>query len=262
MPNSQTDLSKTSEENSTSMSQELVQCSSCGVRLPIGESFLIGGKHFCSEHRSNSKVKLKGKKWYQNWWVGLILIIIIYRLASTSEPTHTQQAPVVQPAPASVPVVVVPLPPDEKQFISIVSTAQQDVSGADNNMKKGGIKSIRDQSICKLLTSLNVKDWIATVDTIDSNSDGKGVLIVSLAKGITFKTWNNAISDSFDHTLIEPNSALFNSASSLRVGQQVKFSGKLFRDNDNCIEEGSLSLDGKLNSPEYIFKFSAISALN
>ena len=202
------------------------------------------------------------KKWYSHLWVWLVLIFIVYILASTSEPTQTQQAAVVKQAPASVFTVVVPLPPDETQFINIVSTAQQEVTGADNNMKKGGIKSIRDKSVCKLLTSLNVKDWIATVDTLDSNSDGKGVLAVLLAKDITLKTWNNAISDSFDNTLIKPNSALFNAASSLKVGQQVKFTGKFYRDDDDCIEEGSLSLDGKLSSPEYIFKFSAISRLN
>ncbi len=206
--------------------------------------------------------------WKSSWFWLIVVLVIGAKLApnetsGTTKPAAAQpvsQISTQAPAPAPAPPII-PLPAIETQFIQIVSTAQQGIIGADNNMKKGGIKSVRDKSICKLLTHLNLKDWVGTVEEIDSNSDGKGVLSVSIAQDITIKTWNNDISDFEHHTLINPESALFKSASNLKVGQRVKFSGQVFRDSENCISEGSISLDGKISSPEYIMKFSAISAL-
>jgi hypothetical protein len=109
-----------------------------------------------------------------------------------------------------------------------------------------------------------VKDWLGTVEKVDSNSDGKGVVAVSLATGITVKTWSNDLSDISENTLIDPHSALFAAAEALKVGQAVRFSGTFFpgnRDDNACLKEGSITLRGKVDEPEYIFKFTALSAV-
>jgi hypothetical protein len=64
------------------------------------------------------------------------------------------------------------LPASESSFIGIVSKAQTDSRRTENDMQKGGIKAQRDKSICSTLGPVQVQDWIGTVKTIDSNSDG------------------------------------------------------------------------------------------
>ncbi len=147
-------------------------------------------------------------------------------------------------------------PEDQREFIKIVTNAQQQSKSAANDMQRGGAKSQRDSALCALLSSTRVQGWRGTLAKISSNSDGFGVLAVKIAPDVTVKTWNNSFSDSRSGTLIPPGTPLFNKASGMSVGQSVKFSGNFFSgDSGDCIREGSLSLRGKLEDPDFIFRF-------
>ena len=103
-------------------------------------------------------------------------------------------------------------------------------------------------------------DWAG--QEIGANSDGKGVLAIAISKRITVKTWNNDFSDLMHHTLMQPGSPLFNTASGLKVGQKVKFSGTFFKGvSGDCLYESSLRLQSKVEDPEFIFRFSSITPM-
>lgn len=129
-------------------------------------------------------------------------------------------------------------------------------------MQRGGIKAERDSEICRIMKDKNVESWVGYIDNLSANSDGFGVLGVVVAKGVTLTTWNNALSDMGSKTLIPPDSQLFKKASQMQVGQKVAFSGVFISGNSReCLREGSLSLGGTLREPEYIFRFSDITAI-
>jgi hypothetical protein len=152
------------------------------------------------------------------------------------------------------------LPPLEAKLVQITSEAQEASRVVENDMQRGGIKNKRDKDICALMKSLAVQHWVGTVKTVDANSDGKGVLAIQIAEDVFVKTWNNALSDITDQTLIDPNTELFKVASSMQSGQSVNFSGRFFTGTEgDCIEESSLTLRGKLRQPEFIFKFSSVT---
>jgi len=153
-----------------------------------------------------------------------------------------------------------PLPALEARFIEIVSAAQGESRRAENDMQRGGIKARRDKALCGVMTSA-VTDWIGTIEEVSSNSDGKGVLEIAIAEDIKIKTWNNALSDVGSNTLIEPGSPVFDAASAMKRGQRVAFSGVFFRGSQgDCLQEASMSLRGKLEEPEFIFRFLRVSA--
>ncbi|TKU44009.1 hypothetical protein FDX24_05455 [Citrobacter sp. wls716] len=147
---------------------------------------------------------------------------------------------------------------NEAAFVDVIKKSMIDASNAKNDMQIGGVKSVRDKSICSILKVKSVSNWIGEVKNISANSDGKGVIALSLPSNITIKTWNNSLSDIRSNTLVEPGTDVFNSASGLNPGDVVYFSGTFFDDKDNCILEASLSLSGKVKEPEFIFKFSDI----
>jgi Flp pilus assembly protein TadD len=153
------------------------------------------------------------------------------------------------------------LPTSEAEFINVVSTAQHGSPQAENDMQRGGIKATRDENICRVLASINFRaeDWVGTVKKIDSNSDGKGVMAISLSRDLTLTTWNIELADISANTLIQPRTELFQTASLLKEGQQVAFSGTFIPDRDDCIKEASLTLRGKLDDPEFIFRFSSVA---
>jgi hypothetical protein len=85
-------------------------------------------------------------------------------------------------------------------------------------------------------------------------------LAVSIAHDVSVTTWNNDLSDFRDHTLIDPESSLFNVVSKMHVGQRIFFSGSFAAaEGKECIEEKSLTLHGKLEQPEFTFKFTSAS---
>lgn len=153
------------------------------------------------------------------------------------------------------------LPEKQKSFLELTTSAIEASDGAKNDMQRGGIKTKRDDGICKKLKSRKVEGWQGKVTKVDSNSDGKGVLSIELAPNVSVKTWNNALSDISYDTLIDPRSSLFEKASQLSEGDQVKFSGSFFRGDGSCIKESSMSLRGGLEEPEFIFKFTDVEKI-
>lgn len=128
-------------------------------------------------------------------------------------------------------------------------------------MQKGAARPRRAKDICESLKSLAIKDWIGHIEKLSTNADGKGVLTIKIADNVYVQTWNNAISDIDGETLIDPDSPLYQKVSSLKTGQLVSFSGSFIRNKVDCVRESSLTLQGSIESPEFIMRFSNISGL-
>jgi hypothetical protein len=50
-------------------------------------------------------------------------------------------------------------------------------------------------------------------------------------------------------------------ATCLAKGQRVRLSGTFLDSSTDCVSESSLTLDGSLTEPEFIFRFSRIASL-
>lgn len=186
----------------------------------------------------------------------LVGLVVMMLLAGGSDDSGTKTS--VTPTAALNPPA---LPPSEADFVNVVATAQRGSPQAENDMQRGGIKATRDEGICRVLASVDFRaqDWIGTVTKVDSNSDGKGVLAISISKNVRLQTWNNDLSDIDDNTLIQPRTELFQRASLLKEGQLVSFSGSFIPEREDCIKESSMTLRGKLDDPEFVFRFSSVA---
>ena len=116
------------------------------------------------------------------------------------------------------------------------------------------------KAVCAALKGQPDIEWVGQITTLSSNGDGHGVLAVSVGPNITFKTWNNDFSDVGFKTLIDPESLLFEKASKLKKGDVGKVRGKLFANPPDCVQEVSFTLSGSIVDPEYIFKFTDVTA--
>ncbi|HME35040.1 MAG TPA: hypothetical protein VKF84_07365 [Candidatus Sulfotelmatobacter sp.] len=196
----------------------------------------------------------------------LACVVAILALASCDDNQAPTSAPVTSqtqaPLPSAIPAaarVEVPIPANEKEFILAVQQGQAAFRSAPNEMAQGGTRSERRIAICQSLRQISVSDWVGRIDTLSSNSDGKGVLEISLAPDIRVKTWNNDFSDHASHTLIDPSSSLFGTVSRMRRGDQVVFSGAFFPSDVDCVTETSMSLEGSMTDPEFLFRFLSVN---
>ena len=204
---------------------------------------------------------------YKKWWFWLIMAIVFIGVfgsgdgskSGSSSSTASSSSP---SEPAKLDPIDEKRPEVQARFIEAVSAARKRSKDADNDMQRGSAKSERDKNVCALLKNLKVKNWTGKITNITSNSDGKGVIEVEIAKNITVKTWNNALSDIGDHTLIEPGTKFFDFVASLKKGTTIQFSGNFFRGSSgDCLKESSMSLRGKVEDPEFIFNFSEIGTI-
>ena len=157
------------------------------------------------------------------------------------------------------PIPEISQPGIEADLLRIVSGAQKEAKSVENDMQLGGVKARRDREVCQVMTTRSATNWIGKIKSINSNSDGKGVLEVEIAPDVLVKTWNNDLSDIGSNTLIEPGTPLFESASRMKHHQKVLFSGHFLQGSgDECIRESSLTLRGKVKEPEFLFVFSEV----
>jgi hypothetical protein len=110
------------------------------------------------------------------------------------------------------------MPGDESKMIDIVQRARGAYSAAGSNeLKAGSARPARAKELCALIKYTNVRDWIGALSTLTTNNDGRGVISVKLADDIEVKTWNNAISDSSEQTLLDTNGVLATTAATKTI---------------------------------------------
>ncbi len=150
------------------------------------------------------------------------------------------------------------IPSAEQAVISAVQAARQAYNSGSNDLQKGAARVQRGKGICQAIPDRRAIHWIGKVSALSSNGEGKGVLAIEIADGIQVKTWSNAFSDAFDDTLIGQSSPVFKQVQTLTVGERVQFSGVFPADDNDCIKEPSLTLEGSISEPDFIIKFTEI----
>lgn len=165
---------------------------------------------------------------------------------------------------ASVPDVqtaAATIPSDERRFIQAVESIKRQYGAAETDFQRGALRPDRAKLLCSTLTSPQVDGWSGTITKLSTNSDGKGVLSIAISDNLTIGTWNNSLSDIGDHTLIEPGSPVYRAMASLREGETVLFSGAMISNDTDCFKETSLTMDGSMTDPAFVFRFSSVSKI-
>lgn len=163
-------------------------------------------------------------------------------------------------ASATVPEVVIDMPESQEKFVTLIQSFYQPYKNAPNDLKKSALRNERKVAIQNFLSNLNVKDWVGKLKTMSTNSEGKAYVEIQLENSnIVVKTWNNALSDMFDLTLIPSGTQLYNKISELSKGSRVRFSGVFKTKENDYLNESSLTENGAMTSPKFIMSFVDIS---
>jgi hypothetical protein len=171
-------------------------------------------------------------------------------IAGTPTPTQGTAAPAT-----TAPAVTTGL---QDRFVAAATRARTAYKSASNDFGRGSQRPARARELCAIVPGGNVIGWRGQLVTLSTNNDGRGVLAVRIGPNVTLKTWNNAVSDSGDGTLVQPGSALYQKLGTLSVGQRVIISGHLRSSRDDCWRETSMTLEGSMTDPEFLLRFTDI----
>jgi hypothetical protein len=150
-------------------------------------------------------------------------------------------------------------PKSEARFVKVVEKAAEDYADTSNELKGAKILKSRDSDACEAAGS-KVKSWVGTIHEVGATGDGDGYVEIEIAPSIVVETWNNALSDAFDDTLIPQSAAFFDRLSEMDEGDKVVFSGKLLPDDDSCLQTSNLTKAFNAADPNFLFRFSNIRA--
>lgn len=198
-------------------------------------------------------------------WAGIIfagLIIIGIINSSDTEKTSTKSDTKTQPPQIAKQSIESQIPEDQVRFIKIVTDNVSGFRGSKNELQQSILRDQRKVEISAALRGYTVNAWVGTINQLETNLDGKAILSVRISPNINVKTWNNALSDINSNTLIEKNTPIYGSLLNLSIGQQVKFTGTFFPSETDFIEETSITIDGSMQSPEFLFSFKSLTPIN
>lgn len=170
------------------------------------------------------------------------------------EPEVTEQA---EPEPEAEPEVK--MPADQRKFSDIVAKASAKYTDTDNELKASKTIIDRDKSLCKS-TGGDFKGWRATVHDVGSTGDGYGYIAVIMEDDIELSTWNNAMSDAFDNTLIKPSNKLYDVLMELSSGDEVTIAGNFIKGDKTCVETSNLTEVMNAASPDFKVNFTSVKA--
>lgn len=151
-------------------------------------------------------------------------------------------------------------PSDEREFITTVSAFRTRYQQAQNEFKKSALRKERSQAIAMILPKLSIRDWIGDISSMQTTKDERGILAVKLGNGsISVQTVNNVLSDALvPGTLIPHASPLYEQVANLAVGNTVTFSGRFTFGGLDYAREESVTEEGSMTDPEFIFTFTNV----
>jgi len=151
-------------------------------------------------------------------------------------------------------------PKDQTAFIQAVGSARDAYEQADD-MERDSIQPQRAAAICAALPKPQVKNWVGKIQSMEADSGKRLTLTLALPDGTLVKTWNNAMSDLEDQTLVPAGSPVAQSLGKLKVGATVRFAGTFFADEPDCYRSSRLSLMQSMMEPSFLFRFTAVEKL-
>lgn len=193
----------------------------------------------------------------------ILIVAVIAKLSTSDRSEHSAtsgpSAPIGKPVAASAPIEQNPLPPDEREFIATVSGFTTRYRQAPNEFQKSALRRERAEALARVLPSLSVTDWVGQVSEMaTTHGDNWGILSVRIGDDIpitveTFKS--NVLSN---RTLIPPGSRLYNEVARLTIGHKLTFSGTFEAGASDYVEERSLTEEGSMIDPSFVFTFTTV----
>lgn len=141
------------------------------------------------------------------------------------------------------------VPAEERQFCDILTEYSQMYLATDNDLKRSALRNARAKALKAAVAKGRIERWLGTIKTLTTTSQGNAVIEMTLpCDDFGIGTWNNELSDIFDHTLVPMNSSAFQNLAELEVGNTMWFNGRLVSDRESLdgFSEASMTERGSM----------------
>lgn len=148
---------------------------------------------------------------------------------------------------------------DQVAFVTAINAARNAYLAGQNEFQRGLTRPARAKQLCSIVASRKISNWTGRVKSLSATSEGQGVLGVEIeGANVEIRTARSKLSDFTGETLVRPNTPVFALMDQLQPGHCVRISGEFQPSDIDCVKEGSLTLEGTMSSPEFIFRFTTV----
>lgn len=205
------------------------------------------------------KCGVKIKKLTALHWVGIVVVALIVMSGFSKPDRDKESGAAIEPRPNTFAETAQTKPQAQVRLLQIVNSSKIKYRGTSNEIQKSQARDERKQQLAEI--PLRAENWVGTLVELETNSDGLGIVTVQLVDGVSVGTWNNALSDISDNTLVQKNSPLYARLAALNEGQVVRFTGMFSRSQEDYLKEVSMTQDGSMKEPSFLFRFEKIDPL-
>lgn len=149
-------------------------------------------------------------------------------------------------------------PKAQTKFIALIEKARRDLDSAETDLQESVILRGRDKALCGVLSSRIAENWVGEIKDVGANGEGKAYLEIEIANDVRVQTWNNALSDIFDNTLISPSSKFFDRLVAMNKGDLVTWSAKFLSDSNFCLKGANITEYFYGKDPKFIVDFKDV----
>jgi hypothetical protein len=151
--------------------------------------------------------------------------------------------------------------PDQGAFVDAAVAGGIEYLATTNELKQRLIEKSRNRAVCAAVPkSREIERWVGRINRLAVTTQGLGILEVQIGYRTKLSTWNGALSDVFNKTLIPFGSEDYRRLAKMGEGHLITFSGTFFEGRDGaCILERSFSLDGGMSTPNFVFRFKDVA---
>ncbi len=225
-----------------------VNCQVCGKKI----SKSARSCPHCGARRS----KLRALKWVG---VGLVAVVALSALIGRDGPKSNSSQATGSAGSVKGSQTVPSTPEQQKRFLAETAAFSERFSTASNELQQSTLRDERRESIKQVLgEQREVVGWIGTIKRLETNSEGRAILAVRLSENTDLVTWNNALLDLSDGTLIDKGTPLFDSLRNMSVGDKVTVTGTFLSSDVDWVRERSITIRGSMMNPEFLFRFHTV----
>jgi zinc-ribbon domain len=187
----------------------------------------------------------------------LFLLAILFAKSPPPQTANSGDRANSQPAPVPGTTAVPDTRPEAQRAVAEVASRYRDAyEAAPNELQKSAVRSARAAALKKALPSLVVANWQGRITDVGTTGKGDAHVTIEIGPKVSVMTWNNALSDISDHTLIPQGDPVYKVLSQKAKGDQVEFSGRLIPGGQDFIKETSMTEAGSMDEPEFLIKLS------
>lgn len=198
---------------------------------------------------------------FAKWLVGGAALVFVLAAIAAPDKSAQNQTDTTKAEPAvAAGATALPLSEQQSRFLAVTAEFSDRFGSATNELQQSVLRDERRAALVKALASQrSVTGWVGTIRRLETNSEGNAILAIRLSPNTEIGTWNNALSDITDGTLIDKGTPLYNRLLNMSVGDTVAVSGNFFPSDADGVKETSLTTRGSMSEPEFLFRFQEVS---